>query len=211
LNTILNSCAADWFGIRVQLDNFNQLGKGNIINFKDGLCKVEVKDTTIEESGQPYLECIVTEVDDSFLFIVEQGANPQNYLFGEILTEKDIQDLAWGLTCGFDVISVSFVCSPLEAFQVRHEIRKFNDQKLKRFAQPTVFQPTVFAKIETRFAIDCGQAHRFADHNELDNWERYGRFCEAFDGVMVARGDLAVEANKYDVPSIKRRSFGVRE
>ena len=87
------------------------------------------------------------------------------------LSEKDTEDLRWALHLGVDFIALSFVRSAADADDVRKVMREEN-----------VFVP-VIAKIEKPQAI--------ANIDEI---------VDAFDGVMVARGDLGVECPLEDVP-----------
>ncbi len=92
------------------------------------------------------------------------------------MSEKDIEDLRWGLGLTVDFIALSFVRSADDAEDVRSVMR-----------EEGVMLP-VIAKIEKPQA--------------LDNLEE---IVEAFDGVMVARGDLGVECPLEDVPFLQKR------
>ncbi len=92
------------------------------------------------------------------------------------LTEKDRQDLDFGLSQDVDVISLSFVRGP-------DDVRALKDL----LAQKGVFKPVV-AKIEKPQAIDC-----------LDE------IVHESHGVMVARGDLGVEMSPEKVPMLQKR------
>ncbi|MDT0186675.1 pyruvate kinase [Microbacterium sp. ARD31] len=87
------------------------------------------------------------------------------------LSEKDTEDLRWALRLGVDFIALSFVRSATDADDVRAVMQ-----------EEGVFVP-VIAKIEKPQAI--------ANIDEI---------VDAFDGVMVARGDLGVECPLEDVP-----------
>ena len=96
------------------------------------------------------------------------------------LTEKDKEDLSFGLASGVDYIALSFV-------------RRADDIKLVREITMEWGQPTpIIAKIETPDAIENLEA-----------------IVAASDGVMVARGDLGVEFPPERVPVIQRQILGV--
>jgi len=86
-------------------------------------------------------------------------------------TEKDREDLAFGLDLGVDWIAMSFVSGAADILPVRQLL------KARRMNVP------VMAKIERATALDNLPA-----------------ILEAFDGIMVARGDLGVELPPEDVP-----------
>jgi pyruvate kinase len=92
------------------------------------------------------------------------------------MSEKDIEDLRWGLHLTVDFIALSFVRSAKDAEDVRKVMR-----------EEGVLLP-VIAKIEKPQAID-----------NLDE------IVKAFDGFMVARGDLGVECPLEDVPFLQKR------
>ena len=93
------------------------------------------------------------------------------------LSEKDEDDLRWGLTLGADYIALSFVRSASDVNRV-HEIMR----------EVGVTVP-VIAKIEKPQAVDALE-----------------EIIEAFDGIMVARGDLGVELPLEAVPIVQKRA-----
>jgi pyruvate kinase len=92
------------------------------------------------------------------------------------LSEKDKEDLRFALHLTVDMIALSFVRSAKDVEDVREIMR-----------EEGVFLP-VIAKIEKPQAID-----------NLDE------IVEAFDGFMVARGDLGVECPLEDVPFLQKQ------
>lgn len=92
------------------------------------------------------------------------------------LSEKDKQDLRFALQLSVDFIALSFVRSPKDVEDVRAIMK-----------EEGVLLP-VIAKIEKPQAI-----------------ENLGGIIKAFDGFMVARGDLGVECPLEDVPMIQAR------
>ena len=91
------------------------------------------------------------------------------------LTDKDIEDIAFGLENGFDFIAASFVRNAGTIRRIR-EIIEEAGSKAK-----------IIAKIESREGID-----------NLDE------IIEAADGIMVARGDLGVEVEPKMIPQLQR-------
>jgi pyruvate kinase len=94
------------------------------------------------------------------------------------LSEKDEEDLRWGLRLGTDLIALSFVRNAEDIVRV-HEI----------MAEENVKVP-VIAKIEKPQAVD--------------NLEG---IINAFDAIMVARGDLGVELPLEAVPLVQKRAI----
>ena len=96
------------------------------------------------------------------------------------LSEKDKEDLRWALHMTVDFIALSFVRSAKDV----EDVREVMDEE-------GIFLP-VIAKIEKPQAID--------------NIEE---IVDAFDGFMVARGDLGVECPLEDVPFLQKHVIDV--
>ena len=93
------------------------------------------------------------------------------------LSEKDEGDLRWALKIGVDMIALSFVRNASDIVRV-HEIMKEEGRTLP-----------VIAKIEKPQAV-----------------ENLEEIIDAFDGIMVARGDLGVELPLEQVPLVQKRA-----
>lgn len=93
------------------------------------------------------------------------------------VTEKDVEDLKFGLSLGVDVIALSFVQKASDVTYVREIIDASQGKK-----------PLVIAKLERPVAID-----------------NLNSILDVVDGVMVARGDLGVEMPPESVPSIQKK------
>lgn len=93
------------------------------------------------------------------------------------LSDKDEADLRWGLRAGADIIALSFVRNAEDVVRV-HEIMVEEGRKVP-----------VIAKIEKPQAVDALE-----------------EIIDAFDGIMVARGDLGVELPLEAVPIVQKRA-----
>jgi pyruvate kinase len=91
------------------------------------------------------------------------------------LSEKDVDDLRWGLRAGADFIALSFVRSASDV----NDVHRIMDEEGIRVP--------VIAKIEKPQAVANLQS-----------------IIDAFDGIMVARGDLGVELPIEDVPLVQK-------
>jgi pyruvate kinase len=96
----------------------------------------------------------------------------------EFLTPKDYQDLEWGLDKDFDYTALSFVHT---ADDIKNLRAWFEERGVNR---------PIVTKVETKTAILP---------------ENLEEIVKASDGVMVARGDLAVEAGAEVVPVVQRQ------
>jgi pyruvate kinase len=106
-----------------------------------------------------------------------KGMNlPGSSLSVAAFTEQDRAALAVGLRHGVDYVAVSFVRRPEDVLQVQRTIRQLDADV------------PVIAKIEKHEALESIDA-----------------IVEAADGVMVARGDLAVETALERVPVVQKR------
>lgn len=93
------------------------------------------------------------------------------------LSEKDINDLTNGVKAGFDYIFASFVRRADDLHQMRKLLDDNGGQNIK-----------IISKIESQEGID--------------NFEE---ILELSDGIMVARGDMAVEVPFEQVPVVQKR------
>ncbi|MDJ0617981.1 MAG: pyruvate kinase [Calothrix sp. MO_192.B10] len=106
-----------------------------------------------------------------------KGVNfPGVYLSIKALTDKDREDLMFGLDQGVDWVALSFVRNPQDVMEI------------KELISSTGKQVPVIAKIEK--------------HEAIEQMEAVLALC---DGVMVARGDLGVELPAEDVPVLQKR------
>lgn len=118
-------------------------------------------------------------LNDGFI-MSKKGLNlPDTDFGGDILTEKDLHDIEYGANQDFDYVSLSFVQSASDI------------EKLKQLLLSYGSTAKVIAKIETKKAISSD--------------ENLEAIVKASDGIMVARGDMAVEAGAEVVPIIQRK------
>ncbi|GAA5209039.1 pyruvate kinase [Streptomyces thinghirensis] len=94
------------------------------------------------------------------------------------LSKKDEDDLRWALRNGFDVIALSFVRSGRDVL----DVHRIMDEEGRRLP--------VIAKVEKPQAV-----------------ENIEDIVAAFDGIMVARGDLGVEMPLEQVPIVQKRAI----
>lgn len=149
-----------------------QVNKASRILLDDGHLELEV---TGVENG-----CVITKVILGGALTSQKGVNlPGCLLDIPSFTEKDRQDLEFGLLEGIDVIAISFVRTAGDVKTVRQAISKI---------APSQAQTPIIAKLERPEAII--------------NLEE---ILAVADGVMVARGDLAVETSPAAVPIIQKK------
>ncbi|MEU6704069.1 pyruvate kinase [Streptomyces wuyuanensis] len=94
------------------------------------------------------------------------------------LSDKDVDDLRWAIRTGADIIALSFVRTARDI----EDVHRIMDEEGRRLP--------VIAKIEKPQAVD-----------NIDD------IVAAFDGIMVARGDLGVEMPLEQVPLVQKRTI----
>ncbi len=145
---------------------------------------VHPTDLVLIDDGRVCLQVLAVDGADVHLQVIEggivsnhKGINLPGVAVSEpALTPKDEADLRFALSMRVDLVALSFVRSPRDADDV-HKI----------MAEEGAVLP-VLAKLEKPEAVD---------HLE--------EVVAAFDGVMVARGDLGVEMPLEDVPLVQKR------
>ncbi|MEU8969710.1 pyruvate kinase [Streptomyces monashensis] len=122
--------------------------------------------------------CVRTRVVEGGMVSDHKGLNlPGVAVSVPALSTKDEADLRWALRTGVDVIALSFVRSGRDAEDV-HRIMAEEGRRLP-----------VIAKVEKPQAV-----------------ENLDEIVAAFDGIMVARGDLGVEMPLEQVPIVQKRA-----
>lgn len=153
------------------------------VNYKTLPKEVKKGDTILLDDGKKNLEVIsVTEDEVKCRVIVggetkgRRGVNlPGISLNISCLTAKDKKDLAFGIGQSVDFVALSFV-------------RRAKDiEELRKILTKAKSTAKIIAKIETEEAV----------HN-ID------AIIDATDGIMVARGDLAVEVRAEEVPLLQK-------
>lgn len=136
----------------------------------------KVRTTVVEVTSGT---AVTVRVENSGVLMSRKGINlPDTDFGGDILTQKDIKDVEYGAPQDIDYVALSFVQSAEDINNLRQML-----MSLGSTAQ-------IIAKIETKPAI------------RDDILEE---IVQASDGIMVARGDLAVEAGAEVVPVVQRR------
>jgi pyruvate kinase len=141
---------------------------GDRILLADGLMELVVRDTTDTD--------IVSEVVIGGELTSHKGINlPSGTISVAAITEKDREDLRFGLEYDVDYVALSFVRRAEDILELKEMIREAGKNI------------PVVAKIEK--------------HEALEHVEEILAAC---DGVMVARGDLGVEIPLEQVPTIQK-------
>lgn len=146
---------------------------GDFLLIDDGKVRVEV----VETDGV----VVTTKVVVAGAVSNNKGINlPGVAVNVPALSEKDEDDLRWGLALGCDLIALSFVRNASDIVRV-HEIMAEVGRKVP-----------VVAKIEKPQAV-----------------ENLEEIIDTFDAVMVARGDLGVELPLEAVPIVQKRTVEI--
>jgi pyruvate kinase len=140
-------------------------------------------DRILIDDGKVTVEVVEVKGSDVVTKVIEPGAVSNNKGINlpgvavsvPALSEKDMDDLRWGLKAGADFIALSFVRSADDIVDVH------------RIMDEVGIRIPVIAKIEKPQAVENLQG-----------------IVNAFDGIMVARGDLGVELPIEEVPLVQK-------
>ncbi len=152
---------------------YKDVRKGDHILLDDGLLELVVQRVDRKD--------IVTKVVVGGLLKSHKGVNvPGATLSVRTITQKDKEDLRFGLQQGVDIVSLSFIRSAKDVVQLRALIKR----RLPK-GKPW---PLIVGKIEMKGAVD-----------DID------AILQQVDAVMIARGDLALETKGAAVPVVQKK------
>lgn len=161
------------------------IGSEKIVSINYPLFPKEVKkgDKIMVDDGKKKFEVISVKGDEVVCKIIvggdtkgRRGVNlPDSDLSIKSLTEKDIKDIDFGIKNNVDFFAFSFVRTPEDVKDLRTILNKRKSKAL------------IIAKIETPQAV-----------------KNIDEILELCDGLMVARGDLAIEVPAEKVPMIQK-------
>lgn len=150
---------------------------GDVLLLNDGLLQLQVR--AVQGSQ------VVTTVLEGGTLASRKGVNKRGGgLSLNALTDKDDADIASALRLGADYIAVSFVKDAADV----HQAREMVEQHARQQGLSGADLPALIAKIERTEAID-----------------NLTGIIAASEGIMVARGDLAVETGFAAVPALQKQ------
>jgi len=152
--------------------------KGEIMLLDDG--EMQVKILSVRK------QTIKTQVLVGGILLPHKGINiPESDLSGlTVLTEKDKNDVYFGVKHGVDMIALSFVMAPENILDLKYHIKKVEEELGIVPEQPI----RIIAKIEKAEAV-----------------RRIDEILDVVDCIMVARGDLGIEIPAEDVPVTQKK------
>lgn len=142
---------------------------GDTILIDDGLIELQVKETRGTE--------IVCQIMNGGELGQRKGINVPNVKVNlPAITDKDKEDIIFGISQGIDFIAASFVRDADAIREIRQILKEHQAERID-----------IIAKIENSEGI-----------------QNIDRIINAADGVMVARGDMGVEIPAYEVPHVQK-------
>lgn len=159
--------------IPTQYDLAKKVKRGERLFLYDG--KVQTIITSVKDG------IVHARAENDGILVKRKGMNlPDTDFAGDIITEKDKRDLAFGSTRDIDYIALSFI-------QTAQDIAN-----LRRMMKNLGYTAKIIAKIETKAGVDNIES-----------------IIRETDAVMIARGDLAVETPAESVPIVQRKIIGL--
>lgn len=150
-------------------DLVKDVEKGCRILIDDGLIELGVEEVTEKE--------IVCHVVNGGIISNKKGVNVPNVeLSMPYISEKDYEDIVFGIENDFDFVAASFVRTADDVLQIR-----------KIFEEKNCNSINIISKIENMQGV-----------------ENIDEIIRVSDGIMVARGDMGVEIPLEDVPVIQK-------
>lgn len=145
------------------------LEKGSRILIDDGLIELEVLDISRKD--------IVCRVENGGVISDRKGVNvPGADLSMPYISQRDYDDIVFGIEKGFDFIAASFVRSKQDILDIRKILEDHHCDSIN-----------IIAKIENMQGV-----------------KNIDEIIEVSDGIMVARGDMGVEIPLEDVPIVQK-------
>lgn len=161
--------------IPTQYDLSEKVKRGERLYLFDGRVRSTV--TSVKDG------VVHVRVENDGLLLPRKGINlPDTDFAGDILSKKDLRDIAYGANEDIDYVALSFVQSEKDI------------QALRRLLKNQGSEAKIIAKIETRAATEP---------------EVLEEIIKISDSVMVARGDLAIETEPESVPVLQRKIIGL--
>jgi pyruvate kinase len=156
----------------MQYDLSTKMKVGERLFLFDGKVRAQVKAVGVGE--------VTVMIENDGMLLKRKALNvPDTDFGGDVLTEKDLRDIEYGVKQDIDFVAMSFIQGAADIVKLRNILQSHGRGDLK-----------IIAKIETPAAI--------SDAN-LEN------IVISADGSMVARGDLAVETSAEIVPIVQRK------
>ncbi len=156
-----------------QYDLSKKVKRGERIYLYDG--KVRTVVTSVADG------IVYVRAENQGILVKRKGINlPDTDFEGDIVTEKDKKDIAFGSTQDIDYVALSFVQTTNDLLWLRKRLRTLGSTA------------KIIAKVETKTAA-----------------ENIEDIVQEADVVMVARGDLAIETLHESVPILQRRIIGL--
>jgi pyruvate kinase len=153
------------------------------ISYPNLIYDIEVGDKLLIDDG--LIETTVTALTDTDIVCMvkndgvissKKGVNvPGVHLSMPFISDKDREDILFGINNKFDFIAASFVRSAEDVKEIRKMLTKHNSQT------------KIIAKIENFQGV-----------------EHIDEIIEVSDGIMIARGDMGVEIPYEEVPAIQK-------
>ncbi|GHU81889.1 pyruvate kinase [Clostridia bacterium] len=148
----------------------DDINVGDRILVDDGLIEMQVQKVKSHE--------VICEVKNGGVIASHKGINiPGVDLSLPFISQKDKDDIAFGVKEDFDFIAASFTRSHNDIVNLRHVLEKYGNNDIR-----------IVAKIENAQGV-----------NNIDEIIRVS------DGIMVARGDLGVEVPMEEIPMIQKK------
>lgn len=149
---------------------YKDVKKGGRILINDGLVELEVSEIRNKD--------IYCTVLNGGVIGNNKGINVPNVeIHLPSLTDKDVEDILFGIENEFDFIAASFVRKASDVIEIKKVLEKHGGHGIK-----------VIAKIENREGI-----------------QNFDEINKVADGIMVARGDLGVEIPVEEVPIVQKQ------
>jgi pyruvate kinase len=159
-----NGCSINYRGLAYDVE------VGTRILFDDGL----IETTVVEIKGSD----IVCKLKNGGLLKSNKGINiPGVRLSMPYMSEKDREDIRFGIENEFDFIAASFVSRAQDVLDVRRVLERHKCTSIR-----------IIAKIENAEGV-----------------ENIEEILEVCDGIMVARGDMGVEIDMAKLPAIQKK------
>ena len=154
------------------------------VSYKELVDDVNVNDRILIDDGlielvvlSKYKKDILCEVKNTGIVKNKKGVNVPNVKINlPAITQKDKEDIIFGIKNDIDYIAASFVRKASDVLAIREVLENNGGQNIK-----------IISKIESQEGVD-----------NIDE------ILEVSDGIMVARGDLGVEIPTEEIPMVQK-------